>query len=383
MLQISGRLTLADIEKNLADLQRAPDQKVVWPMNVRNIALGGEVAFVQLIITWALNARKAILHLPVKDFSESKIDSFVRQLHGIVLALVCDSARDQNQVDFFDVLQANGLLKLYQMDSSKPRDTLHRQHDLALLCVDHLGRGNPRLLYNSASGSSAIRSEKEFRILVHWIFRSITPPTYTRQITAADADVIGSMLHEVFENTDEHATRDIEGNVIRKSIRGFFARHHWLSDHETETLTENYPALRKFCKAIPLIRTSSRRLIAEISVFDSGPGLAQRLTGRALSVLSLQEEFEAVQNCFRGGVTTKSHAGHGIGLRYVANLLRQKGGFLRLRSGRLSLVADASSGQNQEIDASLDLRDASDSKLQKLRPMQGTLISLLIPLTTQ
>jgi hypothetical protein len=382
-MQIPSRLTLHSIESSLSAIQRAPDQEVIWPINVRNIALGGEAALVQLIITWALSSRKAILNLPVRSLNEDQVDRFVRQIHGIAAVLLCNRALDQLGVDHYERLQANGLLKLLQLDGPKPREALHSRHDFTLLCADHLGRSNPRLAYHIQSGSAPIvRDEKYFRLLTDWIFRSIVPPKYVGNLEPFDSEAIGSILHEVFENTDQHATRDIEGNILKKSIRGFFARRHWLNPNEIEQLTKGFPALRSFVESFQGATAAKKELI-EISIFDSGPGLAQRLKRKPLAELTTGEEFDAVQDCFRVGVTTKTRSGHGIGLRYVIRLLQQKRGFMRLRTGRLSLFADLSLTDDRALDQTLRLEDSSGAGLQRVGRMQGTLVTFLIPLVHQ
>jgi hypothetical protein len=337
MLQVPGQLNLRSIERSLSDLLRAPDQKVFWPMNVRGIALGGESALVQLMITWALGARKPGFNLPIRSLNEDQMESLVRQIHGLSATLLADAALDQSGHDHHEILQLYGLLKLRQLDGPNPRDVLHRQHDFTLLCADHLGRSSPRLAYLTPRGGAPIvRDEKYFRVLCEWIFKSIFPPAFLPTLKDYDPEAVGSLLHEVFENTDEHATRDIEGNILKKSVRGFFVRRHWLSASEIEHLTDGYPPLRVFCESIPTFGDGKRQLI-EVSVFDSGPGLAQRLKNKPLAAMSTREEFDAVQDCFRAGVTTKTHSGHGIGLKYVVRLLRQKKGFMRVRTGRLPI----------------------------------------------
>jgi hypothetical protein len=378
MLQIPSQLTLQSIEDSLSALVRAPDQKTIWPLHVRGIALGGEAALVQLLITWSLLARSPSLNLAVPTLTSEHVDDFIQQLHGFAASLLADSALDTSGRDHQPFLRDAALLKLYQLDGPAPRDALRRLHNFTILCADHFGRSTPRLLYySSTERAPLVRNEKEFRLFANWVLRSVIPERF-RRLPSADGDVIGSMLHEIFENTEDHATRDLNNNVLRKSLRGFFARHHWLSDHEADTLTDGFPALRRFCHAIP--SRGSRKQLIEISVFDSGPGFAQRLTNMRLAALSTKKEFEAVSDCFRGKVTTKTHAGHGIGLKYVVRLLRQKGGFLRLRTGRLSLFADLSGNESISSDEPPALRDAGDGEITRRGQMQGSLISLLIPL---
>jgi hypothetical protein len=99
--------------------------------------------------------------------------------------------------------------------------------------------------------------------------------------------------------------------------------------------------------------------------------------------MSTREEFDAVQDCFRAGMTTKVHSGHGIGLIYVLRLLRQKNGFLRIRTGRLSLFADLSHATGEEADGAFTLKDATGAGLRRVGRVQGTLLTFLIPLVRQ
>jgi signal transduction histidine kinase len=214
------------------------------------------------------------------------------------------------------------------------------------------------------------------------LLENIIPKARSKFIPAI-SEAIGGMLHEVFENTDEHATTDLANNALKKSIRGFFLRRHWLVEDTISELTADFPALEEFCKSIPPEEGSKRRQLIEISVFDSGPGLAQRVTKRTLSGMPIPAEFAAVQSCFREGVSTKLRQGHGIGLHYVLELLQQEKGFIRVRTGRLSLYGDLSSVQAEDGRFELSLRDASGQEPQRMGRVQGTLITILIPLLKQ
>jgi|GEM_PF-3169757 len=379
MLRISADLALRTIESSLRSIQREPDQKISLPLDVRGKSLGGEAALVQLLITWAQVARHPTIHLPVQHLSGVQIDDFVRNLHGLAVSLLCDSALDLQESEYFDPLQANGLLKLAQLDGREPLSALHRLHDFALLCADHLGRGQPRFLYfKDPATNTAVRNESDFRRLSNWIVRSITPEDYQSKTTEAFSNAVGSMIHEIFENTDEHATTDLHGHALSKSLRGLFAKHHLLTDRQIEELTIDNPALRRFCLEIP--KSGNTRRLLEVSIFDSGPGLAQRVSNRSLSDLTTPEEFAAVQGCFRKGVSTKPRAGHGIGLHYVLGLLKERRGFLRVRTGRLSLYGDLSSYDTSSGDLNLALKDASDSEPRRLGRVCGTLITIMAPL---
>jgi hypothetical protein len=85
--------------------------------------------------------------------------------------------------------------------------------------------------------------------------------------------------------------------------------------------------------------------VLEISVFDTGPGLALRWLsqhGAALSYedFSLEDEQAAVETCFQKHATTKASQHFGLGLPVALAGMRKLGAFMTLRTGRLSLYQD-------------------------------------------
>ncbi|MFJ0454073.1 hypothetical protein [Bordetella bronchiseptica] len=85
----------------------------------------------------------------------------------------------------------------------------------------------------------------------------------------------------------------------------------------------------------------------EITVYDTGPGLAKRwATQHAPSAdvqtISIEEEIDYVKACFEMHATTKQSRGFGQGLNSSLEALKALGAFLSLRTGRLFLHQDFS-----------------------------------------
>lgn len=91
----------------------------------------------------------------------------------------------------------------------------------------------------------------------------------------------------------------------------------------------------------------------EISIFDTGPGLAARWLGKNdkninIKNISLEMELSATISCFKVHATSQESAGHGDGLYFASRALRQLDAFMTLRTGRMFLWQDFSINNNNE-----------------------------------
>ena len=145
-----------------------------------------------------------------------------------------------------------------------------------------------------------------------------------------------------------------------------------------EILGKDYsPFEAYFARQKPLVDRQQIPFLM-LSILDSGPGFAQRWTRKPLASLSLAQEEEAVANCF-GFNTTKGHERFGQGLPLVRSLLREREGFLRLRTGRLSLYYDAGKDDRAEI-SDVPLSSWSLGSQTTLAPAGGSLLTILLPI---
>jgi hypothetical protein len=140
---------------------------------------------------------------------------------------------------------------------------------------------------------------------------------------------------------------------------------------------------------VKTITAGRRWRFLELSVFDSGPGLARRwLSGHPKGAAdpanpTPEEEYRACVECFvRWNSSTR--AGHkGAGLHEVMRTLSRLGAFFRVRTGRLSLYRDfverpytGAAGEDSSL-ADWTSRSAS---LHALAVVEGALYTMLIPI---
>jgi hypothetical protein len=128
-------------------------------------------------------------------------------------------------------------------------------------------------------------------------------------------------------------------------------------------------------------------MLLELSIFDSGPGFAAKMAREELGLsVSLDKEFELVNRCFLKNKTSISEQGYGMGLPRVMRVLKEHGGFLGLRTGRLSLSRffdpaspDRASKLNTH-DLTLTDSETSSGVLTRKGSIAGASVTIFLPL---
>jgi len=378
-VQIARLSNIGTCESQLREIVAAgKDEPLKLPTRGGHLTAGGEVALVQLIITWAQRAAAPHLQTYITSAEDTQVESLSRRLYGLSAVLCAKSISGvRADIDVTASAKDAALERLKQLQSNNPKPA-YRGPSIEIVCADHIGRGAPYLLYNpSPVGAGALRSRSNFQVLAAWLARQTIPKGYS-DLGASDAEALGGMLYEIFKNTEDHALTDRNGDRLKLSIRAIKTAHLSPAADDLERIVGDFEPLATYCAGLRPRPGGNQVHLFEFSILDSGPGFAQSWTKRPLADLNAEEEETAVKECFgQGSAKPYRHAGQG--LPHVIRLLRKEGGFLRLRTGRLSLFADFSQPA--------DLEDA-DVRLEKWNPPDGgpltaaagTLITILIPM---
>ncbi|HEY5722865.1 MAG TPA: hypothetical protein VIT45_11145 [Allosphingosinicella sp.] len=230
-----------------------------------------------------------------------------------------------------------------------------------------------------ADGKPVPKPESALGDLARLIVRTTMQPEYERHETNHFIQSIAGALYELFRNTHEHARHDLAGNFIKRSLRAVQARRHSITPQVLARIAEDTPAIEAYCRRLQPRRGRTQLQLLELSVLDSGPGLAARWLGRTL----LREdrgrvELEAVMNCFEKGASTKPRPGAGMGLPNLIGLARRSNGFLRLRTGAQSLYADLGLERDASFGSAPNLQPLHGDRI--IAKASGTLWSLLLPI---
>ena len=375
-MRISAESTIPATEEALRRISDSGvDEPMSLPKNIRYLAGGAEAALAQAVLTWAQQKPDAALQLLVD--SSDQIEGFVRRLPGLVGALCANSAVGKGGGAILDELRRAALGRLEQLQGKQPK-LGYRGSSAEIVCVDHLGRGTPYLLYLlNPRGGAQLRPRESFRELAAWILRRSIPEAYRGQFDPEASDALGAMLFEIFKNTEDHALTNVAGDVLNISIRAVKTNHNALKPEDLESIVGSFPPLANYCRSLMPPQGAAQIHLFELSVLDSGPGFAPTWTGRSYSALSLEDEETATRACFGRG-SAKGESRFGEGLPHVVRLLRRQRGFLRLRTGRLSFFADYS-GEIQPDDA-IGLRRHEPADTAPLGSAAGSLLTVLLPM---
>jgi hypothetical protein len=205
-----------------------------------------------------------------------------------------------------------------------------------LLCADNRGQGRPSSLYSSESGDLITRDS--FETLVDLLLSS------HRGYGAADSQAlfyikaIGTIVAELFENTELHGRLGLDGRQIKKNgIRGLFFKRvkitkagEWKKFNQVELLSANSNR-----------RDEATELDAlEVSIFDAGVGYYSAYTKiNLVDDTDIKSEWAVVHQCLqrhyddRMDDTRPSH--RAMGLYEVLRALTMVKGLIEVRSGRV------------------------------------------------
>lgn len=375
-MQIPAQATVVNVEEALRDAAAAPaDEPFALPLNLRHLGCGGEAALSQLIVTWAQPRFPATLRTYVR--TPEQIDDFVRRLPGLIGALCASVVMGGDQSgDLTDVIRTAALSRLQALLSGRPK-AAYRGSSVEIVCADHIGRSAPYLLYQPDGGHAArLRPRASFAQLAAWLLKQSVPEAYHPAIAAQTPDALGGMMYELFKNTEEHGQIDAFGNILPMSIRAIKTLHHSIEPDTLIRIVADDPPLARYCRSLQPPDRAAQTHLFELSVLDSGPGFAVSRTGRPLAQIAPEDEEAAVRDCFTK-FSAKGGSRFGQGLPHVLRILRQEGGFLRLRTGRLSMHADFSRDDPGDGTAVLEMFRPEG---RALAPVAGSLLTVLLPL---
>lgn len=375
-MRIPAQASVASIEQALREAAAAPiDETFILPLNLRHLGCGGEASLSQLLVTWAQPRPDGTLQTFAR--TPTQIEELVRRLPGLTGALCAAAIRSDGQAgDLTREARTAALQRLTILQSMKPKSA-YRGSSVEVVCADHLGRSAPYLLYLTESGQAArLRPRSSFATLASWLLRQTVPEAYQQRIAPQLDDALGGMMFELFKNTEDHGQVDVSGNILSMSIRAIKTVHHAIEPDRLVQIVADYPPLALYCQSLEAAEGAAQTHLFELSVLDSGPGFAVSRTGRRLGDIEPDEEEAAVRDCFTT-FSAKGGVRFGQGLPHVLRVLRKERGFLRLRTGRLSIHADFSGGDAGEGPEALQVFRPADGPLA---PVAGSLLTVLLPL---
>ncbi len=410
VIRLPSNPSLGNIEECLHGIRTAPHEDLWTPTNVTTGGLLGWALLNQAIITWARRSGRGALIVETDHASSANlVERVVHKPHGMIGALTAERVRSNAGIDQtlqFRAAAETELRRSQQPDQRSEGQSLlpgletessgieaRRRGGLSIeLCADgHGALATPRSLYSVRDGTNSPRSSSEFS---DWALREFNQSFKSGAMRSARADLpgladIGRAVAELFSNTHKWGRTEINGAWIRRSVRGIVTDA--VRDATARFKEDEPEPIRVFLDGLQgRFKSSAASGAMEISVFDSGPGLAQHWLGRAISdAEDLTAERSAVLHCLQKWGTKGGAESRGLGLHTVmANLSKADvGGLLLIRTGRLALFRDLHRNPLQTVgDAPVAVEEYKMSDLfhnKAAARVEGTLVSMIVPVPTR
>lgn len=375
MISLPSQTNFSGLEQFLHDIRQSPGQDLRLPVQVRR---GGAFSFsavaIQAIATWA-RLHEGVRRLAVAaQFAED--ESTRARLAGTLFAMsglyfAEEVIAGKKTISRSEALEAVAP-RVFAMQDYQYRDTLRGQ-SVALCCFERAKLEFIQSLYavqrRGTPDTTTIRSASDFKQILSRMLDACTSGA-SKFLSDMQSEVLAQLVHQLFKNSDVHTVTDVDGKLYESGMRGIQVREVVIGD---EIAFSEFVAGDRALHAY-LTKLGRRKLFremgahgnesklaewqsssfVEITVFDTGPGLALRwLSGHEginkYSQIDEERELEAVKACFQLHASTHSMAMKGDGLPIALRAMKELRAFMFLRTGRLALFQDFSSGSHSEF----------------------------------
>jgi len=345
---------------------------------------GIDAASCQFLLTLVEEQPDLALRLSVGGLdSSAHLESLARHLFGFAAICCFDKIVDAQSKPVSNTI-IRGCIDgwVTRMDSGKLGEII-RGRSVTLACVSNGPREFIRPLY-------ALEENRGLQPCT--AFQSFTRDMLSKcgasdVLTIREVDALGELLFELFRNTDEHASLDERGNQKSEPrFRAISASYREMQITDTTSYFGGDLTLQSYIgKLVASSKGAQKLKFFELSVVDNGPGLAARWIadkgtkeGTSIVDVTIDEELNAVYECFEKYNTTKTDAGAGQGLTKVVNRLSSLNAFMRLRTGRLALYQTFSS--KDIVTGKVAFRPVQINAQRALKRATGTCYTICIPL---
>ena len=283
---IESSITLSQLESLYQNIDSALGSELSPSISYSYAgAFGLEAALIQFIASWQRihPQGEVVLDCDLVDFSD-----FLRKAYthpsNITACYFGEKFTDcaHAQISKSAVLKlATPILEAMFRDDYR---TITGSSEFALLCFrNHPNEFLPCLYEQPAQGR--VRSRDQIRDLIEKILATQTDTSKQRLSFESLASSLGPLLHELIKNTDDHSLTDEDGNFYPKGVRGIIVKTASLDRGD---LLSGYSGSNRRLttylngRLSAVGRDTPRLTFLEVSVIDTGPGLARRWLSKDL-----------------------------------------------------------------------------------------------------
>lgn len=346
---------------------------------------GVDAALAQLVISWARAHEQSVLHLYAG--TENAPDRILQlgQTAAGLAALIMSSRIKTEAHETIEKRAALTVIKplIQAMFDGDLRHTSSergaRPTTINLFSINFAKMEFIKPFYYGGT-SPQIHSHSSFASLLEMSSALMHSKQDKKSLHRGGLPALGSVLAELIANADQHSVTDVHGVKYKKGLRGTSVKSGRIKKEDIHLVSDREPQFALFVMR-NMLKDADYLEFIEISVIDSGPGLARRWLSanrgapvETLNDLPLEVELEATLECFKKHVTTKDSVTSGMGLHNAVQALNKLKAYVRLRTGRVCMY-QAFQGQDQVVE--FNPRNWSGDR--ELVAAEGTVFTICIP----
>jgi len=323
LLKVEGEQTVSQIETLLGQMVNSSSCDVQIPTTLRRSQFAGLALLIQFLVTWAKQCPNGRLFTHVQNPSdtEGQLRALSETDHGAVALLAAPRVVQVKGQLIYEAeryalraVRANHTQFLHDLGAPSSAHSAALGPSLSFLCADGPELYPPSLYHSLQGRRPFLVDATDFGTFAETCFRRLTHTPIPQETRTA----LGLILYEVFRNTDDWARENWDDTAISRSIRGLrFEVHHHKEADAFRFFSRGSRPLETFFTRHPVLEDQRLHTILEISVFDSGSGLAQRWLRRSLDGLTAIDEYHAVIECLKPHKSSSAETHRGIGLHDV------------------------------------------------------------------
>lgn len=381
---IAKSLNTYDIE-DLYELSKAdPFLRLPVSMNHGGL-LGVDASLAQLVISWARTQEQSVLHLYADNESASEqISQLGKTAAGLAALIMCSQVETEAHTPI-DKRSALTIIRplieaMYEGDLKNTSNERGARPKAINLFSINFARMEYIKPFYYGEQHPKVNPHTSFSHLIEASSALMHSRQEKHSLNRGGLPALGSVLAELISNADEHSVTDVYGVKYKKGLRGASVKASRIKKQDIHLHSDKEPEFARFVLK-NFVKGEDYLDFLEISVIDSGPGLARRWlsakTGtpvESLDALPIEEELRATLDCFQKHLTTKESVASGMGLHNAIQALNRLKAFVRLRTGRLCLY-QAFQGHDQVVE--YNPRNWSGDR--QLAAAEGTVFTICIP----
>lgn len=388
-LKFSTDLTIDSCEEFIEKLtEEYRDAPLYLPIETSNSLFGGIAAAIQAINTWSreTNSKEVVIG-GSHSTRENLISEAVSKPHKFCASMLSKKIYDSTAS--IDIRQeVNHAASELIENQSKSKHGQQRGSLCWFAFVDHSTKGFDKNFYTHPHNEKPQpRQLAQINNIIHaMVNKSIDIMGATQHLADEDMIHLGRIFYELFLNSHEHGTKGkTRSDWLKPGQRIIYSNGINLDKVAIEKRTQSEKGLSNYLNSIS--ENTQRSRFIEISIIDSGLGYYKRwCNDKHIQQQddSIEFEYYILKKCFASRQTSSQDINKGHGLPVVMDRLTKLNGFLRVRSGKLSLYRDFVA-QPYTSDDPCEFFDwnseqSAEAKLTEMLPITGVAVTFLIPL---